>query len=195
MDGEEPDQQRVTEATGNEGASYERSYHRAALVLWPHERFGEVLMQAGVLAAIPFLGQKIEAWQRDHKARKQGKAWKELVKLADAIIDRWEVPGPCRYVQEDEKERSRSHLLRLFSAMGDEARMVRLLEEVVLPEYVGSENEGLAVAARLLRAEETTRAFLSMVEAYFANRPGACVDLLERLVEVEGLSLALSLPP
>lgn len=34
LDDEKPDAQRVTEATGNEGASFERSYHRAALVIW-----------------------------------------------------------------------------------------------------------------------------------------------------------------
>ena len=32
----EPDGQHFHEATGNEGASFERSYQRAALVLWPH---------------------------------------------------------------------------------------------------------------------------------------------------------------
>ncbi len=34
LDGEPPDEKRLTEASGNEGATYERSYHRAALVLW-----------------------------------------------------------------------------------------------------------------------------------------------------------------
>ena len=33
LDDAAPDEQRLTEATGNEGASFERSYRRAALVL------------------------------------------------------------------------------------------------------------------------------------------------------------------
>ena len=34
----EPDEEHFHEATGNEGASFERTYHRAALVLWPRSR-------------------------------------------------------------------------------------------------------------------------------------------------------------
>ena len=33
-----PDEEYFNEATGNEGASFERTYRRAALVLWPSER-------------------------------------------------------------------------------------------------------------------------------------------------------------
>lgn len=34
-----PDRQKLMEASGNEGASYERSYHRAAVVLWRRDRY------------------------------------------------------------------------------------------------------------------------------------------------------------
>ena len=54
LDDEEPDEQRLMEATGNEGASFERAYHRAALVFWPRERFADVLLQAGVAAVLPY---------------------------------------------------------------------------------------------------------------------------------------------
>ena len=47
LDQEPPDRARLTEASGNEGASYERSYHRAALVLWRRDRYADVLLQAG----------------------------------------------------------------------------------------------------------------------------------------------------
>jgi hypothetical protein len=53
LDDEEPDEQRLMEATGNEGASFERSYHRAALVIWRRDRYADVLLQAGVAAALP----------------------------------------------------------------------------------------------------------------------------------------------
>jgi hypothetical protein len=45
LDNEKPDEQRFVEATGNEAASFQRSYHRAALVIWlrVHCRGGEVL--------------------------------------------------------------------------------------------------------------------------------------------------------
>ena len=63
LDGEKSDQQRVSEATGNEGASYERSYHQVAVVLWPRECYGEALLQAGVRAAVPYLRMEIEKWR------------------------------------------------------------------------------------------------------------------------------------
>lgn len=55
LDGEPPDDRRLTEATGNEGASYERSYRRAALVLWPSDRTIDVLLAGGVTTAFPYL--------------------------------------------------------------------------------------------------------------------------------------------
>jgi len=61
VDGEAPDQQRLTEATGNEGASFERSYHRAALVIWPQDRFVDVLLQAGPAAALPYFKDRVQA--------------------------------------------------------------------------------------------------------------------------------------
>ena len=47
-----PDEERFHEATGNEGASFERSYRRAALVLWPRARLFAVLSQAGLGATL-----------------------------------------------------------------------------------------------------------------------------------------------
>jgi len=55
LDSEAPDEQRLLEASGNEGVTFERAYHRAALVLWPRGRFVNVLLQASVRAALPYL--------------------------------------------------------------------------------------------------------------------------------------------
>ena len=48
-----PDSQRLTEATGNEGATLERHYFRAAFVLWPRAATPSVVARAvyGALAA------------------------------------------------------------------------------------------------------------------------------------------------
>ena len=55
LDDEPPDEDRLLEATGNEGVSFERAYRRAALILWPQAREVEVLLQAGVGAALVVL--------------------------------------------------------------------------------------------------------------------------------------------
>jgi len=62
LDDEVPDEQRIMEATGNEGASFERTYHRAALVIWPRDRSVDVLLQAGVAGALAYLDGRVSAW-------------------------------------------------------------------------------------------------------------------------------------
>jgi hypothetical protein len=49
----EPDEEHFHEATGNGGASFERTYQRAALVLWPRRRLLVVLCQAGLSVTLP----------------------------------------------------------------------------------------------------------------------------------------------
>ena len=51
----DPDEQHFHEATGNEGASLERSYRRAGFVLWPRARRLAVLNQAGLSTTLPYL--------------------------------------------------------------------------------------------------------------------------------------------
>jgi hypothetical protein len=55
LDEEEPDEQHYHEATGNEGASFERTYRRAAVVLWPKQRGLAVLAQASPVSTVPLL--------------------------------------------------------------------------------------------------------------------------------------------
>jgi hypothetical protein len=80
LDDEDPDEQRLMEATGNEGASFERSYHRAALGIWPRERFAGVLLQAGVGASLPHLAERLDAGDPAAAA------------IARQIIEAWENP-------------------------------------------------------------------------------------------------------
>jgi len=68
LDDEPPDEQSCTEATGNEGASYERSYHRAAVVFWRQDRYAEVLLQVGVRAVLPYLKEPVRAASADSAA-------------------------------------------------------------------------------------------------------------------------------
>jgi 2OG-Fe(II) oxygenase superfamily len=69
LDDEAPDEQRLLEASGNEGVSFERAYHRAALVLWPRSRFIDVLLQAGVHAALPYFETRTAAASSDVDAQ------------------------------------------------------------------------------------------------------------------------------
>ena len=52
LDDIEPDEQRVHEASGNEGISLERAYRRAALVLWPQSQALRNLATSGIECAV-----------------------------------------------------------------------------------------------------------------------------------------------
>ena len=58
-----PDEEHFHEATGNEGASFERTYRRAGLVLWPAARRLAVLNQAGLGATLPYLETLTARWE------------------------------------------------------------------------------------------------------------------------------------
>lgn len=86
LDDEVPDEQRIMEATGNEGASFERAYHRAALVIWPRDRSVDVLLQAGVAGALAYLDGRVSAWI-DSGAPKADKP--ALLEEAKRIVAAW----------------------------------------------------------------------------------------------------------
>ena len=65
LDDMEPDEEHFREATGNEGASFDRTYSRAALVLWPSSSILAVLNQAGLSATLPYLEDLAARWRAD----------------------------------------------------------------------------------------------------------------------------------
>ncbi|TVR51845.1 MAG: 2OG-Fe(II) oxygenase [Puniceicoccaceae bacterium] len=56
--GEAPDALHFSEATGNEGASFERTYLRAAVVLWPRDSFDVICASAGFDSTLARLEQR-----------------------------------------------------------------------------------------------------------------------------------------
>src|SRR5271155_4134303 len=64
-----PDEEHFQEHAGNEGASFERSYSRAALVLWPSDRIFAVVNQAGLDATLPFLADMAKRWSASGEDR------------------------------------------------------------------------------------------------------------------------------
>jgi 2OG-Fe(II) oxygenase superfamily len=183
LDDEKPDEQRFTEATGNEGASFERSYHRAALVLWPQERFADGLLQAGVSAVMPHLKEQADAATA---ASAEPAARKQVIALAKRVLDVWEKTPPYRYAVSG-KEPSRAEMLEILGRLGGSALLSRFAGGIVTQNYDGTENAALAVHAGLLKPEPAGQIFSKMVRANVRWMPGPCVDLLARLLrEHEG---------
>jgi hypothetical protein len=179
LDDEKPDQQRLMEASGNEGASFERSYHRAALVIWRRERYAEVLLQAGVAAVLPYLKERIEACG---EKKPPPAARKEAVALARLLVNTWKDAPEYTFGQQRGRPDKRDGMLRLLIDLGDAALLEKFIAEVVTRDYDGSENTALVPSARLLGAEKAGRIFSELVRLHMRHLHGACVDLLHALV-------------
>jgi hypothetical protein len=84
----QPDEEHFHEAAGNEGASFERTYRRAALVLWPQRRRLAVINQAGPAATLPYLESLAARWI-DDGARQDSALWTEAHELSGHMLDTW----------------------------------------------------------------------------------------------------------
>ncbi|MBI5163431.1 MAG: 2OG-Fe(II) oxygenase [Magnetospirillum sp.] len=80
-----PTEQSFHEATGNEGASFERTYRRAALVLWPRSRRLSVLDQGGLAATLPALAERTEQCGSDRSSP----LWAEADALSALMVASW----------------------------------------------------------------------------------------------------------
>jgi hypothetical protein len=178
LDGEPPDKKRLTEASGNEGASYERSYHRAALVLWPQERYADVLLEAGVVAALPYLKQLIADGKKSRP---------EALALAERMVEAWQKGArPLDYYSAFANRPEASHRTEMMSALGKlEADLLleRFITSLVTLCYDGSENAALIASVAVLGRAKAETVFSALISARMRNRPQECADLLLALSE------------
>ncbi len=169
LDDAEPDEQRVHEASGNEGVSIERTYRRAALVLWPRSKALAIVARAGIDGAVAWVAEELE--------RHGGVADERIRALVSRLIDVWPTD---RHAEEAE---GRVRMLRLLCAIGDEERAARFLREVVLARYDGVENEALAVVVDMIGPSAARSFLLDLTAAHLRRRPTDTLALLRCLDE------------
>ena len=172
LDDAEPDEQHVEEATGNAGATVERSYRRAALVLWPASRTLPVVPAGGIDAAV--------AWVAEELDRGGGDADERIRTLTAQLIDIWPA-GRDGFDESDAPGRAR--MLRLLSETGDERSAARFLRDVIVARYDGSENDALAAVLDMLGPSGAAYFLLDLIGAHLRRRPAAMLGLLWRLDE------------
>ncbi|HRI16021.1 MAG TPA: 2OG-Fe(II) oxygenase, partial [Verrucomicrobiota bacterium] len=177
LDDEKPDEQRLMEASGNEGASFERSYHRAALVIWRRERYAEVLLQAGVAAALPYLAEKITATSAKNAPPT---ARREALALARQMVDAWEAVPEHGY-PEPRLPDQRDGMLKLLARLGDSPLLERFIAKVVSRDYDGTDNAALVGCVGRLEATTTGPLFAELFRRHVPIFHGPCVDLLHDL--------------
>jgi hypothetical protein len=173
LDGEPPDEKRLTEASGNEGATYERSYHRAVLVLWRRNRTADVLLQGGVVAALPYLKELAAGGKR---------ARPEAIAAAQRIVDAW--PGEDRRWDGDSIGRGwpgpvdRIQVVTVLTKLNAPELLDRFLRGAVASSYDGSENAALLASLEVLGDERGAAVLSNLVSAGMPKRPNECAELL-----------------
>ena len=176
----EPDEQYFHEATGNEGASFERTYRRAALVLWPRARRLAVLTQAGLAVTLPYLGELTGRWATSGEGP-ASPLWREAHELSRHMLRTWPRQGgwsPGR----TEARSDAATLLTLLSQLQDTVCIDTLLDLLAAAAYRKSDNEAIVRAARLVPPERAAALLEHLIASQAATNLSACGDLLARSV-------------
>src|SRR5262245_20783324 len=189
----EPDEEHFHEATGNEGASFDRTYRHAALVLWPRQRRLAVINQAGPRATLPYLETLAAKWIEEG-AQLDSAVWAEAHELSGHMLETWpssEWYAGRHVLDEDDGEVSatdgkRSGLARLPSSLAklkDEARAAAAI--ALLTARGGhdtADNGAILAAAALFPAERSARMIEAIVAGHAANALAPCCALMRAAI-------------
>ncbi|WP_448189638.1 2OG-Fe(II) oxygenase [Azospirillum sp. sgz301742] len=174
----EPDEEHFREATGNEGASFERTYRRAALVLWPQARLLAVLNQAGLPTTLPYLEDLTERWAAAG-ADRQSPLWLQAHDLAGHMLATW--PHWGWYPGQDKEASDVTRVLGLLTRLADRERIDAFLESSAAGDACTRDDAEAVVAAAGLLAPERSATLIAGIIAGTARRSlDACGALLER---------------
>ena len=176
LDDMEPDEEHFREATGNEGASFERTYSRAALVLWPKSLILAVLNQAGLAATLPYLDALIRTAQAKGAA-KSPTARQQALELAGHMLATW--PEHRWHDRNRTESTDMGRLLAMLARLGDaplvEAMITKLLGQ---QGHDRTDNRAILAAIGVLAPDRATEILTSIVAAGATDAPGACAALL-----------------
>jgi hypothetical protein len=173
----EPDEQHFQEATGNEGASFERTYRRAGFVLWPAARRLAVLNQAGLPTTLPYLEDLTTRWEASH-ASTQSPLWQEADELSGHMLRSW-----SRESWRADDDTKAGRMLDLQVRLGNvKCIHAFLAERSAEGHYATLDNEAIVRAVALLPPPRATELLIRIVKRNAAAHLNACGDLLLRCV-------------
>jgi hypothetical protein len=187
-----PDEQHFHEATGNEGASFERTYSRAGLVLWPTARRLAVLNQAGLRTTLPYLEDLTARWETSN-ASIQSPLWREADELSRHMLRSW-----SRSSWRADGDAEAGRMLDLQIRLGNVERIDAFLAELSAEgHYAAPDNGAIVRAAALLPAPRATELLVRIVSRNAPAHLSACGDLMMRCVaaptgDLEQIGVALT---
>ena len=170
-----PDEQHFHEATGNEGASFERTYRRAGLVLWPRTRRLAVLNHAGLRGTLPYLEDLVMRWQASGAAI-DSPLRREADELSQHVLRTWP-----REAWRRENDDNAGRALDLQVRLGNTAWIDTFLDEMSAQgHYAASENDAIVRAVALLPTARATDLLVRIVKRNASAHLDACGNLLLR---------------
>jgi predicted 2-oxoglutarate/Fe(II)-dependent dioxygenase YbiX len=174
----DPDEVHFHEATGNEGASFERTYRRAALVLWPRERLFAVINQAGLKVTLPYLDELLERWTASREGR-GSPLWRQAHDLSGHMLSTW--PMQQWHPQQGKIASDVAQMLLLLTRLEDTARIDVFLSDITARGGF-DRGDGVAIlgALRLLPAGRAAFLIERFVAGAAESSLAACGDLLAR---------------
>lgn len=176
LDDVPPDEERIEEATGNEGASFERAYRRAALLLWDADRTAEVLLRVGTAAAAADLARSLRRADLNDAAARD-----RLLASARAVVEDWSDAGLPSW----RNRRQGSGLAELLGVLTqlDDARLIETgIESIVVDMFEPGINPPLVDCLRQLKPAVRRRLAGKVVSRNAGTGAADCIDLLHRLV-------------
>ena len=179
-----PDEQSFREATGNEGASFERTYRRAALVLWPSGSLPAVLAQAGLSVTLPYLEDLARRWAAAGGDR-ASRFWSEARDLGTEMLAGWPTYHP--WTARNGDTTSTARMLTALSLLGDADLIRRMLTDVIAagghdPRDVGAILDALGP----LPPQERAALVEQVVRGTAGTAIAACAGLLSRAAAAWG---------
>jgi len=176
----EPD---FEEATGNAGASYERRYQCAALVLWPRaHRAAVVVAGGGLRLSIPYLARLMDRWQQAGSMPSDD-ARQEAHALALAIRDAW--PAEDWAGRQASEAGHGAALLSALSRLGErDAATVFIASPMAAGAYVAADNGVLSEVLQGLPPSRAADLLAAVVAGNAPLKPAACAALLCRCAAV-----------
>ncbi len=178
----EPDEVEFHEATGNEGASFDRTYRRAALVIWPRARYLAIINQAGLSATLPVLQDFCQQWESGNNDQ-NSKLWHEAHTLAGYMLRDW-LPHYLR--PNAYKTNTVRDFLDIMVRLRDSEHLGRFWSMIATSGFYHKENcAALAQAAKLLPWVEVVSWTEQAISTSAARAQEACSALLTHLAMTE----------
>ena len=179
LDDVEPDGQTKAEATGNEGATFERSYRRAAAVVWPESRAVPAIAVGGIVGAVRYIAGK---WT---EGARSGCERERAIRTVAQLLDAWPEADSDSESASAVKERGDAirTTMGLLVRLADEEQTARFLDSVLARNYRKELNDMVALAVESVTVSTLARFVPALVLRNATAHLGGLLQLLLQLGE------------